>query len=932
MTRIITRKDRSHIRKDMRLLIYYYIYISISSDIQSTKNTIINLDSNYFIKGTYTFIGKIGPNSEYVSSNIIKSLKSPIKVYFGDYIKLTFDTNIIERVTMTFTDYDRNFIHDFNTTYTKYEYMPVYIGNGVSYSYMQIAIKYKNGIDIDNENGYEIYLCHNIYNINAKYEIYPLSKSDFKPVRNYVDLGTFASTYRSNISIGQYAYQLKIGDIIDIENYDYDLNTTNILITKNVVFSKNSNVYMLTQCKRNNKIRLTALKDSWLIIRYLDGTEKFPDNITLYRLKYNGASKQDLEHIVNNNNYFGIQYKEINYDYIGSYRTIEANNTDYLNATLVQNRGHFASKLYKVSMPTVCAVKARDDCFTHYALLSTNVTQNSTTVEYIDSNRSERQVIAKSCIDYFIIDKPCILYVLCETNDGIIYEPEWIRFFVPISNSNNNNIVESDINITRYAVNLFNENNILSNRSISTTGEIVNDNNSKITDFIKINIGSKWYQHTKYLHCCCSIYKTEMYNFRANIVCFYDSDKQFISYYANVSTAIEIPDGAYYVVVSFPSTATDLFVSTNNSSLLKKYHKYNPEYLVASKYNYYETINNSDGAVTTMLQTGLDYINDDTLGYGDNATAFDYVVEPIPSEFSTPKYTGEKMQIDCSGFTELCLHGISYANSRYNNPEGRNIETLYKFDDLAEYNCDMTYGFGRSLGDGANYGKMYASKLYKYAEDRGFGYIVQDGFKNVEPGDILFLSNDSTASPYKNIGHVLFCSNTYEKSDGTKYIDIMQNGSAGSKEILNYSRPTTLIYGARFPLPFKPFNYNNLINNFNIKSGTINISQNEEYLIGEYQINNTFKAKTIYTIIINANIPNNCIFVIKINDTIISDTFTDLYRRLDGNYIKHINIYSDSAINTNKFKLYVKANSNVNSNYSINNIKVYYGYTNNYSI
>ena len=135
------------------------------------------------------------------------------------------------------------------------------------------------------------------------------------------------------------------------------------------------------------------------------------------------------------------------------------------------------------------------------------------------------------------------------------------------------------------------------------------------------------------------------------------------------------------------------------------------------------------------------------------------------------------MQINCSTFAQMCLMGITYDNSRYANPTGRNIGNLYKYDSMAEFNYRYTKDEFAHI-EGADFGKMYANKMAKYAFDRGLLYHAKPDYSNIEVGDLLFntakfkLGNDRNF--FWNIGHVSFVNEVLMNEDGSKTIIVME--------------------------------------------------------------------------------------------------------------------------------------------------------------
>ena len=272
----------------------------------------------------------------------------------------------------------------------------------------------------------------------------------------------------------------------------------------------------------------------------------------------------------------------------------------------------------------------------------------------------------------FEIKEDCLLYVYKQADsNGAVYYPQKITVKrAELYKRPSNRITRSCVNLVQN----INYNSVLDSAGKSVSG------NGITTDILSVYLGGNWYQRSRYIHCCCS--QNNVYGFNANKVIFLDYKKNVISTSTSVDSAVELPLNCQFVAVEFPSDSVEHFVATNNQSILKTYSPYDQRMLVADRKNHFSEIFNTEGSISHLLDVALSYYPCDYigLGYGDIATAFDDVVEPVESEFTPAQYEGEKMQMNCSAFVQLCLMGVFYENSRYVKPNGKNKnKNIYRF-------------------------------------------------------------------------------------------------------------------------------------------------------------------------------------------------------------------------------------------------------------
>lgn len=501
---------------------------------------------------------------------------------------------------------------------------------------------------------------------------------------------------------------------------------------------------------------------------------------------------------------------------------------------------------------------------------------------------------------------------------------------------------EDDVVIERYAVNLCNA-DIMKNGTLDSNGEFASGS-GLVSDFMPTKVGNEQhrYQKTQFVLACSSVFPSSTFAFGAVKVCLYDATKTYIGAISDVSTYIDkesdgnadLFSAAYYMRVQFAAGTSDHYVALSNKPVLPQYTPYNKENFIASKNVIYDKYHNSDGAISNMLETSLDYINNCLalgLGYGDSATAYDLLVEPVTTDPWSPNaYEGEKKQINCSTFVQLCLGGVRYKNSRYvSGSSGFNYGNGYVFDENTETNYHNPREEPRFIPC-STHNKLYANMLLKYAYMRGFAYLIEEGFKNVEVGDVIFQSSSDT-NTFKGSLHVLFVSAVSLNQDGTKTISVMQDGGSGEAFETNNltSKSSSWVYAARFPLPDVTSKATNIVSSLE-KHNFTQLSSGSTFVIGNLSLTKNIKPKGVYTAVIRCSDVGD--FEIMVG-TMSGNNFNplgtngeNLFRRGDGVTVKHFHLPVNSSINTNTLAVAIKAYSNLSSNVEVVDAKVYDGY------
>lgn len=583
-----------------------------------------------------------------------------------------------------------------------------------------------------------------------------------------------------------------------------------------------------------------------------------------------------------------------------------------------QSKNTLSSVVFEVSKGDVISITANNDYPAFYALLNDVGGQHGTIPNFI-AGETERHTIEAKHTETFTIPEDCLLYVYRQADTGdIVYYPSRIT----IKEANMPTLQTAKR--TRFAVNLLRKEDVMLASTIDSNGNVIENLEYKCTPLIALRTGVEWYQKVKYVHCCSL--NEEGYAFRAIKAAFYDNLQSLISVVENATSAIEMPDNAEFVRVVFDITDDLMYVATDNRSVIQPYRECSTQDWVKNPNNVYDSISNSDGAISQMIYTALTLMSRSNLGYGDIATAFDNVVEPVPSEFEPIKYEGEKMQINCSTFAQMCLLGITYDNSRYANPLGRNIGTLYQYDSMAEFNYRYTKDEFAHI-EGADYQKMYANKMAKYAYDRGLLYHVKPDYSNIEVGDLLFnTANYKPGNEYNffwSIGHVSLVSEVLLNADGSKTVIVMENGTSESE----WSYGSAGVVGARFPLPNIPIDTTNVAQGFSPYNGNVSLLAGETKLIATVNVDVPFKRNTLFTAVVDAEIPEGCDIVVYVDGKRKSKVNFSAYRRGDKLFIKHFHFYQNDAVNSNEMSVGVVSQNGVaNAFVAINDIKLYKGY------
>lgn len=168
-------------------------------------------------------------------------------------------------------------------------------------------------------------------------------------------------------------------------------------------------------------------------------------------------------------------------------------------------------------------------------------------------------------------------------------------------------------------------------------------------------------------------------------------------------------------------------------------------YIAVSPINFIEKPSNAP--ITDLFNCAASYISQSGLTYGNEHTLFSNFVGT---------------EINCSSFVEACLQGITYNNSRYHiGSINQNIIGRY-----------TTENMNKTPGD---FGYLETWKLASWFLQRKEFYEITspDDIKKLEPGDILFGSNNINTDVIYKIDHCMIVLHVF-KDDGA--ILIAQGG------------------------------------------------------------------------------------------------------------------------------------------------------------
>lgn len=205
-----------------------------------------------------------------------------------------------------------------------------------------------------------------------------------------------------------------------------------------------------------------------------------------------------------------------------------------------------------------------------------------------------------------------------------------------------------------------------------------------------------------------------------------------------------------------------------------------------------EAITTSNGAITKMLECCSSYYKNSALfTYGNFFGAFN----------TNCIKQGNFWEIDCSTFTQLCLMGVPYENSRYNG-NSVNIPTSgYVFEDMIiDPDVDRPYG-------------MLANGLAEYAYNHGFLYDINSNIYKIKPGDVLFVCNSPEETYWRKVGHCAIVIGTMPYNGTILCMSANTSGSTPINLELWSIANSQILFAARFPLTDCDLQIDDITNN-----------------------------------------------------------------------------------------------------------------------
>ncbi|MBT2614120.1 MULTISPECIES: pyocin knob domain-containing protein [unclassified Bacillus (in: firmicutes)] len=262
-------------------------------------------------------------------------------------------------------------------------------------------------------------------------------------------------------------------------------------------------------------------------------------------------------------------------------------------------------------------------------------------------------------------------------------------------------------------------------------------------------------------------------------------------------------------------------------------------------------VQNSNGIVERMIDIAQTYWdNVGSFVYGNRYTAYDPTMDLV----------GGKKEIDCSSFANLLIRGVPYEKSRYNG-NSENVGSKLFFHDIDPYKY------------------RYANQIGKYAYEKGYSFIPNEDFSNVEPGDILFFSwtnkegsGDLAGSirdnAFMKIDHV--AAYLHKKNESLWATLQFDNGISTVYYEASNEYMSQCVLAARFPFANVESMYTgeNIILDGDTVKNVTNVTA-----VGTYKLSKPLKKGRYYTFFIEGQVlTDNCYFVLQVNGkTIYSD-------------------------------------------------------------
>ena len=232
----------------------------------------------------------------------------------------------------------------------------------------------------------------------------------------------------------------------------------------------------------------------------------------------------------------------------------------------------------------------------------------------------------------------------------------------------------------------------------------------------------------------------------------------------------------------------------------------------------------------------------------------------------------------------------------------------------------------------ANTKRLYANSIADYAYKNGYLFYVDDGFKNLRPGDIMFLSNQGASyNFFENIGHCMTIVDVIPMEDGSNTLVTLEGrGGTGSPcQTRTYTtRADDMVYAARFPMPYVHDSAENIADFDNQITEAISGSADSVIDIATVQTTKDLEAGRMYTVLLKCDLPENCYPQIKANGmshTGIANE--DMLKRPDGYYVfRMFSKKTDTLSESNSITIQAHCTGSVSDDAVIEKVKIYDGF------
>lgn len=485
--------------------------------------------------------------------------------------------------------------------------------------------------------------------------------------------------------------------------------------------------------------------------------------------------------------------------------------------------------------------------------------------------------------------------------------------------SNYSDAIPKECATIEMALNYYEPDSVSMKTAIDESGNESANDSYKCTDFVKIP--QKYAKNRLYTHAF------DENGFENIALHFFDVNKSFIE---SVSAAewVDNQDTYVYVRVVYPNTSVSCGLYFTNQPEKPTYTK--PErYLLGThdRFGYAANVI-SDGTMEAMVRTALRYAYDERWGYGTLHTAFaeECIKTTKDVNTSSSNYEGERYQMDCSTYVMSILMGLTPECSRYLSDKNTPADYGYAFNRLATYE-GYVYN-ERQLG---NNKRLYANSIAEYADLNGCLFYVEEGLKNIKPGDVMFISNQGTSYGFfENIGHCQIVYQTAALTDGAKIIQVFEAGGgtgAPCRLTTVSAKPENCMFAARFPLPYVRDTAKDIAQTKSL-STTVNSSAGDDVSVGTIELKEPLKIMRDYTVVLHGQFPDGVVPHISVEGIgNVGLNRTDLLVREDGAVVIRFALFGTySMTNADTLTLMCKCANAVNAEMSIESIEVYDGF------